>query len=478
MEQTIDRDMETTEGEKRCVFDEASSIFWMQRDADSWISLREGALRRELKSRGLRDKAIAMNKETIAPLDAEIRRIEQQERVARSLFVAGYKPGVQDFGGEKILVTRRTPLLVPKKGEWPLLAEVFRRLMCGKLETATGEVDLDQRHHLWAWMQHMLQSLYANRISRGLWLHVAGEPNCGKSLLRDICVALTGGRMGKPYKWMIDKEEFNRDMFGAVMQVMDDDTADTKIESRKNLAAKGKQIVADGAIYLRAMFNDGFVFKPMWRLMTLTNFEAEALLVMPPMTNDLVGKVLMMKAHQLQRPDTRETPWPMPMHTNTPEQQERFWAALSAEFPAFLFWLLGEYEVPSQIAGGRFGVIAWQHPEILKELQKFSPHVRLWQLIESSAVVFMRKVSGDGPNEALHTEETSTWEGTSGRLHELLGGPESKLTRAEKDKLPDPSWIGQRLAALEKEWGSDVVKFKRTGAARTWVLQRRADLAG
>jgi hypothetical protein len=474
----LNNDMQGGEGERRCVSDESAAIFWMEKDSDSWFSLREGALRREFKSRGLRDKAMAMNGETIAPLDAEIRRVEQKERVSRALFVAGYKPGIHELGGERILVTRRTPLIVPKKGGWPLLQEVFARMFVGMTEGVTGPVTIDQRDHWFAWLQDMLRSLYDCRISRGLWLHIAGEPNSGKTLTRDIAVAITGGRMGKPYKWMIDKEEFNRDMFGSVLQVMDDDNADTRIEARKNLGAKGKQIVADGAIYLRAMFNDGFVFKPMWRLMTLTNIEAEALLVMPPITNDIADKILMLKAYQFPRDGIAEgASWPMPMPTNTPAQRDAFWHALEAEFPAFVFWLLEEFTPPSHVVGDRFGVLAWQHPEILKELQQFSPHVRLWQLIESSGVVFTQVVQGDEDDAPKITQETTEWEGTAGRLHELLGGPGSKLSVEERKKLPDPSWIGQRLRALEREWGPKVVEQKRTGKERRWRLTRRADLA-
>lgn len=475
----ISSDMQGGSGERRCVFDESTSVFWVERDGDSWFSLREGALRRELKSRGLRDKPMAVNGETISPLDAEIRRIEQKERVARALFVAGYQPGMHDIGGEKILVTRRTPLIVPQEGEFPLLTEVFRRMFVGQAETITGQQTIDQRDHWFAWLQDMLRSLYAGRISRGLWLHIAGEPNSGKTLTRDIAVAITGGRMGKPYRWMIDKEEFNRDMFGAVLQVMDDDNADTRIESRKNLGAKGKQIVADGAIYLRAMFNDGFVFKPMWRLLTLTNIEAEALLVMPPITNDISDKILMLKAYQAPKPATEGECWPMPMPTSTPVQREAFWKALEAEFPAFVFWLLETFEAPSRVLGERFGVMAWQHPEILKELQQFSPHVRLWQLIESSGVVFQKRVQGDSVDEPLVTEETTTWEGTVTQLHDLLSSSESRLSLEERRKLPDPSWLGQRLRALEREWGSEVVhqQQRKSGTVRIWKLSRRKDLA-
>jgi hypothetical protein len=474
----LNNDMQGGEGERRCVFDESASVFWLERDSDTWFSLREGALRREMKARGLRDKPMAVNGETISQLDAEVRRVEQQERVSRALFVAGYRPGIHEIGGERILVTRRTPLLVPKKGEWPLLQEVFRRMFVGPAETVAGSSTIDQRDHWFAWLQDMLRSLYDGRISRGLWLHIAGEPNSGKTLTRDIAVAITGGRMGKPYKWMIDKEEFNRDMFGSVLQVMDDDNADTRIEARKNLGAKGKQIVADGAIYLRAMFNDGFVFKPMWRLMTLTNIEAEALLVMPPITNDIADKILMLKAYQASRDGLKEgDAWPMPMPTNTPAQRDAFWKALEAEFPAFVFWLLEEFAAPSHVVGERFGVRAWQHPEILKELQQFSPHVRLWQLIEASGVVFVRVVQDGDDSGTRITEPTTEWEGTAGQLHELLGGPGSKLSMEERRKLPDPSWLGQRLRALEREWGAQVVEQRRTGKERKWRLHRRTDLA-
>jgi hypothetical protein len=37
----------------------------------------------------------------------------------------------------------------------------------------------------------------------------------------------------------------------------------------------------------------------------------------------------------------------MAMASDTPEDRERFWNQLVSELPAFLYWLINEYEIPS-----------------------------------------------------------------------------------------------------------------------------------
>lgn len=485
---SISHDMEGGAGVPEFRYDESSGSYYMKPvGEDQWLSLRETQLRRELKSAPhlLRDKPMAMNGETISPLDARIREIEQRARVKFACVLAGWRSGVHEMGADAVLVTRSPKLIVPKKGEWPLLAKVLEGIFCGSdIGDDEKPVPMDQRDRWLAWEQHWLRALYAGVPAKGLWLCIAGEPNCGKTLLGDIMKALAGGNEGKPYKWLIDEEEFNSELFEASLQTIDDENANTKIVARKELGAKAKQIVKVGDMRMRGMHRNGVVLEPCWRLVSLLNIEAESLLVMPPISNDIADAILMLKGYQRPRPgagasDYDRRCWPMPMPADTPAEQAAFWAALKAELPAFVFWLLEEYVAPSHVAGGRRGVLAWQHPEILRELQHFSPHVRLWNLIERSEVVFRKRVAGAENGEAW--EPCDEWIGSASALEQLLKSEASKLARSDKDReIKDSSWLGQHLKAAQAQWGKAVVDFKRTTIGgvngRFYVLHRRPDL--
>jgi hypothetical protein len=455
-------------------------MFWLKSNEEEWISLKESALRRELKARGLRDKAHPQEGEMINPIDGKIRDIEQAKRVEFACALAGYRAGVHEVAGHRLLVTRIPRLIKSKKGDWPLIAKVLSGMFCGTDETESGCVDIDQRDRILGWLQHLVNSLYSGRVTRGLCLCLAGEPDCGKTFFAMMLREITGGRVAKPYDFMIGRDDFNRELFEAPLLLIDDENADTRIESRKAFGAQIKKIVANADVKLRGMHRDGIVINPTWRLVILVNLEAERLIVLPPVDNDIRDKLLMVKAYRRPRPasdasEDERACWPMPMPTRNEDERMAFWNAIRAELPAFLHFLLEEYSAPSSVLGGRWFVQDWQHPEILRELQQFSPHVRLWQLIHRSEVVFRQLISGE--NEPLNYKDLDEWSGTADALEKLLKGPDSKLGMDEKREIPKPNWLGQQLKSAEKHWGSNVVRFTRTGKSRTYTLKKHPELA-
>jgi hypothetical protein len=504
------------------LFDASRGVFWKRMEAE-WIELREAAMRRELMKKGMSHKVDpAVGK--ISPLDDELRTIEQDKRVRRAIEVAGYRAGVVQMGPDRILVPRAAPLIVPSEGDWRLLAAFFEGLFVGDEIAHVGDKEqhlrYDQRHHVWAWLKHWLEALYEGRPTSGLFLHLAGMVGCGKSRFAALCKELSGGRVGKPYRYMIGRDDFNRELFEASLQLVDDEQADTSREARKEFGGQLKLFTANEDLKLRGMHADGFNLKPCWRVLIATNLEEAALLVMPQITADIEDKGAMLKGYVRDRvPVTpaemeeyrRDHPalaawwdhalaqkwvtqeqlercWPMPMPTDTPREQARFWDLLRAELPAFVFWLTQKYEVPSRtelggrevgVAGGRFGVRHWHHPEILEALQQFSAHVRLWQLIERSGVVFTKEEGGSGPDDPPRWVDHNEWRGTARELETLLKSERSKLTLSEKSKeVSNESWLGQRLKEAQAHWGDSVVAYQRTGKGRHWTLHHVPELTG
>lgn len=479
----------TKSGLEEYYFEESSGKFWLRNTVGTWVSLAEGGFKRHLKKLGKREKLSPKEIEAgkaISQMDEEIRKVEQNHRVAFAGALAGYRAGLHKVAGRMVLVSEDPEIVVPVKGEWPVLRAFFDGLFIGEeiLDEETGARQrIDQTAHFYGWLQHVVDCYQRGRIASGLALCVAGQKDCGKSRLAMILRWILGGRVAKPYAAMIGRDNFNRELFEAVLQLIDDENADTRIEMRLKFGAEIKKIVANDEVKQRGMHRDGITLSVLWRLVVLVNLEAERLMVLPPIDSDIQDKLLMLKGYRRPEPPADapaeiRASWPMPMPTRSEDEKEAFRVRLRAELPAFLWWLLNDFKMPSHVGGGRFSVRHWQHPQIRDRLQQFAPHVRLWQLIESSRVVFEKWDPGvpTDPNSRPGYVAVPEWSGKARELSDLLRSEKSQLTADEKRKVPDPAWIGQRLEAAKEHFGSDVADQKRTALARLWRLKHKPGL--
>lgn len=483
---------QTEDSLREYYFDQMVRLFWMKNPAKEWVDLNETQLKRELKKLGLRDKANAMAKEAISPLDEKLRTIEQNHRVAYAGLLAGYKAGLHVVTGRRVLVTEDPIFIEPKEGEWPILASFFEGLLCGKepSDEKGGFNTIDQRPHFFAWLQHAVQSYYDCRITRGLALAIAGEPDCGKSFLTWILRQCFGGRVGKPYAAMTGQDNFNKDAAEAVLQLVDDENqADTKLDMRQKFASEIKKFVANNEFRLRAMHKDGFSVEVLRRLVILVNLQG--ILVLPPLDGDVDDKLMLFKGYTRAHPagdlstwregrPTAATPhaqacWPAPMPTRTEEEQEAYRARVRAELPAFLWWLLKKFVVPSHVSGGRFVVRHWHHPVIVAELHDMSPHTRLWDLIVRSQCVFKVDKAADDPASPAYVVDRDEWRGSAGDLEDLLkNGARSKLSADEKREIKASNWLGKRLSLCERHLGAAFCHLDKSNRLKkTWVLKPR-----
>lgn len=466
-------------------YEESSGRFWMKNEGGTWIDLSEGALRRHLKkAHGLRDKPLPGT--VISPLDDFIRSIEQDSRVAFAGRLAGNRAGVQWNAGRRVLVSEDPVIIEPVAGEWPVLRAFFDGLLVGRepVDDKGGTIEIDQRPHFFAWLQHTVECFRDGRTAGGLALCMAGEPNSGKSFLALILRWILGGTVARPYSAMIGRDDFNRDLAESVLQLVDDDNqSDTRLEARLKFAGELKKIVANNEFRMRAMHKDGFTVEVLRRLVVLVNLQLSRLIVLPPLDGDVNDKILLLKGYTRpapKEPITSETPpeaacWPAPMPTRTEIEKERYRATVRAELPAFLFWLLREFHAPPRVTGGRFVVRHWHHPAIVAALQESSPHVRFWDLLVRSKVIFAEpRNTGDSTNPITY-HQRAEWRGSASDLLALLTGNQSALTHAERRELPASNWCGARLTTCAEAFGAEFCHLEASRTRKTWVLKPRPE---
>jgi hypothetical protein len=281
--------------------------------------------------------------------------------------LAGHPRGIHNVGGSKLLATVSPVIIKAKPGQWEILRAVIEGLLD---DPATGKTQVET---FLAWLKIARESLVTNRRRPGQAIALAGPRGSGKSLLIDITEAALGGRRANPYPYFTGRTNFNGDLAGAELLAVDDEAGSTDIRSRRTLAANIKSCLFSGAVRIEGKHKTAFTFRPCWRMLLALNDEPEALLVLPPITEDIFDKITLFLCHK--------RPLPMPAHTL--EEREAFFATLLSELPGMLAWL-ERWEIPSEITEERCGVRWFHHPAILAALNELSPEGQLLALIDAA----------------------------------------------------------------------------------------------
>jgi hypothetical protein len=331
--------------------------------------------------------------------------------------LAGHPRGIHETNGCRILATSSPKIIQTRAGEWPTLQAVISGLL------EDPDARQAQVKTFLGWLKIARQSLVSNRRRPGQALALAGPRGSGKSLLIDITEAALGGRRANPYPFFSGRTNFNGDLAGAELLAVDDDAGSSDIRARRHLAANIKSNLFAGAVRIEGKNKTAFTFRPCWRMMIAVNDEPEALLVLPPLSEDIIDKIILFRCHK--------RPLPMPAHTL--DEKEKFFAQLMAEMPAMLEWL-ENWEIPEEIAEERCGVRFFHHPAIVAALRELSPEGQLLALIDTAA---------EGGALPL------PWTGTAAELRTIL--THAPQTSRDAEKLLG-SWVpaaGTYLGRLE-----------------------------
>ena len=350
-------------------------------------------------------------------IEAALCRIQTDRHIHFAGPLAGHPRGIHLTGGAKLLATVSPEIIEPKAGPWLTLRAVLDGLLedpdAGKAQVET----------FLAWLKVARESLVSNRRRPGQAIAFAGPRGSGKSLLIDITEAALGGRRANPYPYFTGRTNFNADLAGAELLAVDDEAGSTDIRSRRTLAANVKACLFAGGVRIEGKNKTAFNFKPCWRMLIALNDEPEALLVLPPITEDIGDKITLFRCHK--------RPLPMPAHTL--DEREAFFAKLREELPGMLEWLEG-WKIPERLREERCGVKAFHHPAILAALHELSPEGQLSGLIDTANAAGMLALP---------------WTGTAAELKAALCGIHQTARDAEKLLGNWHAAAGSYLARLE-----------------------------
>ena len=348
-----------------------SERFLVRNPAGRWLALSASSYKRILASRGISTKR--GNGEVMSEGDHVIIQTQLENDIARYGPLCGRNAGFYVENGIRHLVTESMQLIEPIKGPAPVIVAILR----GLFGDPNTDISAAQEHTFLGWMQSSVRALRAGRFVQDQAMVIAGPRDCGKSLVQHLVITpCLAGRAVNGEKFFLRGNDFNSDLYRAEHITMDDCQASTKISDRLAFGAKLKGATVGSAVGdLHGKGKDGIAIRPWWRVSVTVNDDPEALLVLPPLNADIADKIILLKARQFE----------MPMPTRNQEEREKFAAAIRAEIPAFLHFLLHEYEIPEQFRDlRRYGVATYHHPELVELLDGLSPEKELLDLIDTT----------------------------------------------------------------------------------------------
>lgn len=415
-------------------YDNEKGAFWVPNETGEWVKVTEAALKRYLRVRNYSKNVYLDN--GLTQLEQKIYDIEQKQSVHYAGQLAGYRIGVHEVCGYRVLVTRERKVIAPKEGPFPTLASYLKGLL--------GE----QVQYWHGWIKAGLEALNAGPPFRpGQALAMAGPGGCGKNLAQSIITEIFGGRMAKPFRYMTGETNFNSDLFAAEHLVIQDEAASTDLRIRRYFGGMIKNLLVNEEQSYHRKKDDALPMTPFWRLSITLNDEPENLMVLPPLDPSIKDKIFLLRCFQPAEP----------FHGERIEDRQRFRQTLSDELPGYLHWL-HQWKAPKAIRDVRYGVRVFHDPEILYELENLAPEFRLLSLVDTAA---------------LWDQGTGYWEGTAAALERALR--EWDKTGEVARLLSFNTACGVYLGRLAGKKPDRVYKDKKAGNSHVYRVNQPPD---
>jgi hypothetical protein len=334
--------------------DSSGGQYWVPRyERTEWTKVPERVASRYLE--------LTHGVPTDGPMKRTLEDIRNNHAVAFAGKLAGYAAGLIEQNSLTMLVTKGARLIEPNEGEF----QTIERFLYGLLGA--------QRIYVEGWLKVAVEALRAGSVRNGQALALCGQAGCGKSFLQTyIFTPLIGGRSINPFLAMSGATSFNSTLLENEHWLIQDEGAAPDQTSRRDMAASIKQATANDELPHHAKGKDLLTMTPFRRLSISCNEDPKYLRILPSMDGSLLDKVLVLKAYKAE----------MPMPTETNEEREAFRARISAELPAYLYYLLFKFQIPADLRDVRYGVKSYQNPEIMRLIEELDPEYRLLELID------------------------------------------------------------------------------------------------
>jgi hypothetical protein len=347
--------------------------------------------------------------------------------------LAGYRVGLFTSGaGRRVLVTTEAN---PSVFDVPT-----GRVKFPNLERFMDELfGADQLPYILGWLKYARASLRRQDFRPGQMVCLAGPHSCGKGMFQSLVTAFLGGRAAKPYRYMTGATSFNADLAEAEHLYIEDEQGGSDIRTRRSFGAALKDFTVNTEMSIHGKGKKA-VLLPTFRRITLSvNDEPENLMILPPLDDSILDKIMLFQVRQ----------------TSVADDRLKNWATLAAELPALAAFLHG-WQIPRAMRDARYGVRSYQSPALLDLLCDIAPETRLLGLVDE--VLWQKK-----------NYRAGVFTGSSEQLEcELRASP---FVFAVEKLLYFSSACGVYLARLAQRYPQRFSCDKRNGKTQ-WTIKR------
>lgn len=381
------------------------AIWWEPRDSRYWervengkkIPLRKDDLIMRLERAGLTRET--PKGETFSQVEEAIfaiQRTKQVDGVAPCLY---REEDVVVTDGLSILnnSTVRLVLPAPEPGEWgkgfPLIAEYWSLAFRDQLPWYTS------------WLAHYYRSCLRGHPARGQAAFLAGKPDSGKSFNSFAILRQLFGGQQDASAFLQGVDRFNDTLAASPIWTLDDAVASTDGHARDRFTQIVKQFVANDRLPVRGMHRSSVTVTWLGRIVVTLNADDESIRMIPNMDLSIADKVSLFIVHSVKS----EFSYCKSNDGRFPTDEE-----IQAELPWLAAWLR-DMVIPSAIAtGGRWGVAAWHHPELVAAADDASDQMATDEVLD------------DWRREWFADRDKETAEFTLTELHRLIATDDTR----------------------------------------------------
>lgn len=299
---------------------------------------------------GCKNRTQFLDRMSLAGLDddTEKRRaivyVEDHKPVAAVVSLANQKKGLVKQGGITYLNATQTVLINPTKGPCDFILGAHKIIF--------GPEQFD---FVVAWLQEGVQCVYALEPSYSQALFMAGDVQCGKSLLQfRVWTPMFGGKSADPMPYLLGETGFNAELADAGHWLVSDAEGARNIAQRSSFTQKIKAIAANPEMSVQAKYKTPVTLLLNSRISFSFNKTDECLSVIPRLGTDIMDKILLFNINE---------------HDFFKGLDRRvIEGTIKEELPHFIYWLLNEYSAPDHVRsnGGRYRTKSYHSPELMQ----------------------------------------------------------------------------------------------------------------
>ena len=315
----------------------------------------------------------------LSEVDLVLHHLEMYRRVEGALPFPHRPEQIVTWEGKKYLNNAQCKLVKPCAEKvdpafgksFPFIAGYMRNLW---INDTTLEVIL-------AWLKIYYESCYLGKPARGHALFIAGPPNTGKTFFSRVILGTIFGGCADARSYFVEGSRFNSSMFDHSVWSLDDSTILGDHKAYQKFSGLIKACVANPSMSYEKKFGYSGSCSFTGRFVCTLNDDPVSLGILPDTDQSLLDKVILV------RTGTKIASLAGSVSANQ--------AAVDAELPQFLRWLV-DWELPDTIVRDeRFGMKSFHDSVLLEEAISASDSVGVLEMIEMWIEKFTPLKAGD-----------------------------------------------------------------------------------